>query len=143
MRPNERGSQATAGFAVERLRSGDVEVIGPAVRESWEAKRKLASGVSNGHIDLTVTRALDAGPSGAKLTGASGGGFLLVICPMEQQCAVCRSFGGHAGIAGKAGSPRLARRVQRDARHLGLMQDLYDCRVHFEIECRVRNRKRC
>ena len=34
-----------AGFAVERLRSGDVDAIGPAVRKSWEAKRKLASGV--------------------------------------------------------------------------------------------------
>ena len=36
-----------AGFAVERLRSGDVDAIGPAMREGWEAKRKLASGVSN------------------------------------------------------------------------------------------------
>jgi len=81
-----------AGFAVERLRSGDVDAIGPAVRESWEAKRKLASGVSNGQIDAAVGRALDAGASGAKLTGAGGGGFLLVICPMEQQRAVRRSL---------------------------------------------------
>ena len=79
-----------AGFAVERLRSGDVDAIGPAIRESWEAKRKLASGVSNDQIDGAVSRALDAGASGAKLTGAGGGGFLLVICPMEQQRAVRR-----------------------------------------------------
>jgi D-glycero-alpha-D-manno-heptose-7-phosphate kinase len=83
-----------AGFAVERLRTGDVDAIGPAVRESWEAKRKLASGVSNGQIDGAVSRALDAGASGAKLTGAGGGGFLLVICPMEQQRAVRRSLEG-------------------------------------------------
>ena len=44
-----------AGFAVERLRSGDVDSIGPAVRESWEAKRKLASGVSNDRIDSAVS----------------------------------------------------------------------------------------
>ena len=77
-----------AGFAVERLRSGDVDAIGAAVRESWEAKRKLASGVSNDQIDLAVARALDAGATGVKLTGAGGGGFLLVICPMERQRAV-------------------------------------------------------
>jgi D-glycero-alpha-D-manno-heptose-7-phosphate kinase len=77
-----------AGFAAERLRRGDVDAIGPAVRESWEAKRKLASGVSNDQVDFAVTRALDAGATGAKLTGAGGGGFLLVICPMEQQRAV-------------------------------------------------------
>lgn len=81
-----------AGFVVDRLRSGDVDAIGPALRESWEAKRKLASGVSNGQIDDAVGRALDAGASGAKLTGAGGGGFLLVICPMEQQRAVRRSL---------------------------------------------------
>jgi D-glycero-alpha-D-manno-heptose-7-phosphate kinase len=81
-----------AGFAVDRLRSGDVDAIGPALRESWEAKRKLASGVSNGQIDDAVGRVLHAGASGAKLTGAGGGGFLLVICPIEQQRAVRRSL---------------------------------------------------
>jgi D-glycero-alpha-D-manno-heptose-7-phosphate kinase len=77
-----------ASFAAERLRNGDVDAIGPAMRESWEAKRKLATGVSNDEVDAAVTRALDAGASGAKLTGAGGGGFLLVICRMERQRAV-------------------------------------------------------
>ena len=77
-----------AGFAVERLRVGDVDTIGPALRESWEAKRKLASGVSNDQVDSAVGRALDAGASGVKLTGAGGGGFLVVICPMERQRGV-------------------------------------------------------
>ena len=81
-----------AGFAAERLRSGDVDAIGPAVRESWEAKRKLAPGVSNDQVDRAVTRALDAGALGAKLTGAGGGGFLLVICPIERQPAVRQSL---------------------------------------------------
>ena len=81
-----------AGFAVERLRSGDIDAIGPALRESWEAKRKLASGVSNDQIDQAVSRALDAGASGVKLTGAGGGGFLVVLCPMERQPAVRESL---------------------------------------------------
>lgn len=77
-----------AGYAVERLRDGDVDAIGPAIRESWEAKRKLASGVSTGKIDAAVAGALAAGASGVKVTGAGGGGFLLVICPMERQRTV-------------------------------------------------------
>jgi D-glycero-alpha-D-manno-heptose-7-phosphate kinase len=81
-----------AGFAVERLREGDVDAIGPALRESWEAKRKLASGVSNSRVDSAVSRALDAGAGGVKLTGAGGGGFLLVICPIERQRAVRESL---------------------------------------------------
>ena len=83
-----------AGFAAERLRHGDVDAIGPAMRESWEAKRKLATGVSNEEVDAAVTRALEAGASGAKLTGAGGGGFLLVICPMERQRAVRENLAG-------------------------------------------------
>ena len=81
-----------AGFAVKRLRSGDVDAIGPALRESWEAKRKLASGVSNSQVDGAVTRALEAGASGVKLTGAGGGGFLVVLCAMERQRAVRESL---------------------------------------------------
>jgi D-glycero-alpha-D-manno-heptose-7-phosphate kinase len=83
-----------AGFAAERLRSGDIDAIGPALRESWEAKRKLASGVSNKWVDDMVNRALEAGASGVKLTGAGGGGFLVVICPMERQRAVRESLAG-------------------------------------------------
>jgi D-glycero-alpha-D-manno-heptose-7-phosphate kinase len=81
-----------AGFAVERLRSGDVDAIGPAVRESWEAKRKLATGVSTERIDDAAARALEAGASGVKLTGAGGGGFLLVIAPVERQRRVRESL---------------------------------------------------
>jgi len=81
-----------AGFAVERLREGDVDAVGPALRESWEAKRKLASGVANDQVDAAVSRALEAGAAGVKLTGAGGGGFLLVLCPMERQRAVRESL---------------------------------------------------
>src|ERR1700759_2028477 len=81
-----------AGFAVERLRQGDTDAVGPALRESWEAKRKLASGVTNGQVDAAVNRALEAGATGVKLTGAGGGGFLTVICPMERQPAVRESL---------------------------------------------------
>jgi D-glycero-alpha-D-manno-heptose-7-phosphate kinase len=83
-----------AGFAVDRLRSGDVDALGGAVREGWEAKRKLASGISSSQIDTAVTRTLDAGATGAKLTGAGGGGFFLVVCPMERQRAVRQSLSG-------------------------------------------------
>ena len=111
-----------AGFAVDRLRGGDVDAIGPAVRESWEAKRKLASGVSNEpdrrggrpgarrrsdgrQADRCRRRRLPAGhlPDGAAARRA-------------------REPGGHAGTPRKAGPPRLARRAQRAARHLGLIR---------------------
>ena len=81
-----------AGVAVDRLRCGDVEAVGDAMRKGWEAKRQLAAGISNAEVDTAVERALQAGASGAKLTGAGGGGFLLVICPVERQRAVRESL---------------------------------------------------
>jgi D-glycero-alpha-D-manno-heptose-7-phosphate kinase len=77
-----------AGEAADGLRAGDVEAVGVAMNKSWEAKRTLASGVSNSQIDVAVEGALAAGATGAKVTGAGGGGFLLVVCPLERQRAV-------------------------------------------------------
>jgi D-glycero-alpha-D-manno-heptose-7-phosphate kinase len=77
-----------AGLAVDRLRCGDVDAVGEAMRKGWEAKRQLAAGISNARVDRAVDRALEAGATGAKLTGAGGGGFLLVLCPIERQRAV-------------------------------------------------------
>ena len=111
-----------AGFAVERLRGGDVDAIGPAIRESWEAKRKLASGVSNDQIDSAVARALDAGASGVKLTGAGGGGFLVVHLPDGASARRAEEPRRHAGAADQARPPWLTRRAQRGTRHLELTQ---------------------
>jgi D-glycero-alpha-D-manno-heptose-7-phosphate kinase len=74
-----------AGEAANGLREGDVEALGVAINKSWAAKRELASGVSNAQIDEAVEAALAAGATGAKVTGAGGGGFLLVACPLENQ----------------------------------------------------------
>jgi len=77
-----------AGEAVDGLRAGDVSSLGAAMCKGWQAKRTLASGVSTQQIDVAVEAALEAGASGAKVTGAGGGGFLLVVCPVENQRAV-------------------------------------------------------
>jgi D-glycero-alpha-D-manno-heptose-7-phosphate kinase len=77
-----------AGEAADGLRGGDVEAVGVAMNKSWQAKRALASGVSNSQIDEAIESALAAGATGAKVTGAGGGGFLLMVCPLERQRAV-------------------------------------------------------
>ena len=81
-----------AGLGLDSLRRADLDAVGAAVRQGWEVKRKLASGISSDRIDGAVARALDAGATGAKLTGAGGGGFLLAICPLEYQGAVRKSL---------------------------------------------------
>jgi D-glycero-alpha-D-manno-heptose-7-phosphate kinase len=62
--------------------------LGEMLQESWALKKQLASGISNGTIDAIYSAARNAGSIGGKITGAGGGGFLLVYCPVEKREAV-------------------------------------------------------
>jgi D-glycero-alpha-D-manno-heptose-7-phosphate kinase len=77
-----------AAGAADALREGNTDEVGVALRKGWEAKRSLASGVSNTVLDAAVDTAIDAGAAGAKVAGAGGGGFVLVVCPVQHQAAV-------------------------------------------------------
>jgi len=84
------------------------------MNKSWEAKRALASGISNSQIDQAVEDALAAGATGAKITGAGGGGFLLVVCPLERQGAVRDALSEMAELPDNDRSIRLAGGDRRD-----------------------------
>jgi D-glycero-alpha-D-manno-heptose-7-phosphate kinase len=59
----------------------DIASFGELMHEAWHAKRSLSSEVSNNRIDEIYDRALSSGATGGKLTGAGGGGFLLLFAP--------------------------------------------------------------
>ena len=94
-----------------------------SARRSGRAGRRSGSwpqGSPTTRSTRLVSAALDAGATGVKLTGAGGGGFLLVICPMERQRRGAGSAGAHARAAGEAGPARLAGGAERDPRYLVL-----------------------
>jgi D-glycero-alpha-D-manno-heptose-7-phosphate kinase len=51
-------------------------------------KKQLASTISNHALDAIYDAALSAGALGGKITGAGGGGFLILYCPYEKREAV-------------------------------------------------------
>lgn len=53
--------------------------FGDLMREAWERKKGLGAKVSNPVVDDMMGAALAAGARGGKLTGAGGGGFLLLF----------------------------------------------------------------
>jgi D-glycero-alpha-D-manno-heptose-7-phosphate kinase len=61
------------------------EVLGNLLAINWENKKKLASAVSNPHINEMVAVALENGATGCKIAGAGGGGFLMSYVPLQQQ----------------------------------------------------------
>jgi D-glycero-alpha-D-manno-heptose-7-phosphate kinase len=71
--------------AKDELAAGHVDAIGELLHESWELKKRLASNISNPSIDELYQAARNAGALGGKITGAGGGGFLLLYCPFEHQ----------------------------------------------------------
>jgi D-glycero-alpha-D-manno-heptose-7-phosphate kinase len=82
----EMSEQARLGGAA--LREGRVDVLGDLMHEGWMRKRSLASRVSSPEIDALYDRARKAGAAGGKISGAGGGGFLLLFCAPERQAAV-------------------------------------------------------
>ena len=71
--------------AIEILKRGELNDFGLLLNETWKKKRSLSKQVSNPHIDEIYTSAISAGALGGKLSGAGGGGFLLLYVPPEKQ----------------------------------------------------------
>lgn len=65
--------------------NGSINDIGELLHEAWDAKRTLSGGVTNADVDDIHARAIEAGAIGGKLTGAGGGGFLLLFVPPARQ----------------------------------------------------------
>ena len=59
--------------------------FGSLLHEAWQAKRSLSARVSNNQVDEMYEVALAAGALGGKITGAGGGGFMLLFVPPESQ----------------------------------------------------------
>lgn len=74
-----------AHTARDMLCTGNIDGIGHLLHESWQLKKQLASKISNNHLDDMYEAAINAGAIGGKITGAGGGGFLLLYCPYERQ----------------------------------------------------------
>ncbi|MEN4100962.1 MAG: GHMP kinase [Anaerolineaceae bacterium] len=80
--------------ASRELECGDMRVIGEMLHESWLLKKELASQISNDTIDSMYQAARKAGAIGGKITGAGGGGFLLLFCAHEYHDAVRKALSG-------------------------------------------------
>jgi D-glycero-alpha-D-manno-heptose-7-phosphate kinase len=75
--------------SIDILVSGaDIRSLGDLLDEAWQAKRSLSTRVSNSEVDELYERARSAGALGGKLTGAGGGGFLLLFVEPARQEAV-------------------------------------------------------
>jgi len=64
----------------QKILNNDLTAVGNFLHEGWLNKRNVASKVSNKIIDSYYMKAIEAGATGGKISGAGGGGFLLFYC---------------------------------------------------------------
>jgi D-glycero-alpha-D-manno-heptose-7-phosphate kinase len=84
--------KASAEATVQMLRAGDLDGIGSLLHESWQAKKRLAAGVSNPRLDEWYEVARSHGAAGGKIAGAGGGGFFVLYCDEAHQPAVTNAL---------------------------------------------------
>jgi D-glycero-alpha-D-manno-heptose-7-phosphate kinase len=75
-------------LAREALEGGQPDRLGELLHANWERKKRLASGITTQDIDAAYRVAREHGALGGKITGAGGGGFLVLYCPLAAQEAV-------------------------------------------------------
>lgn len=86
--PALRQMAQQAQDGLRALQQGELDLVGAMLHEAWLLKQSLCNAISNETIDDMYARARAAGALGGKVTGAGGGGFLLLYVPPERQEAV-------------------------------------------------------
>jgi D-glycero-alpha-D-manno-heptose-7-phosphate kinase len=91
----ERGDgDATAGLIAQKqlasqmknaLLQRRLEDFGELLHTAWEAKKRMSERISTNRIEELYTAARAAGAIGGKVTGAGGGGYLLLYCGQDRK----------------------------------------------------------
>jgi D-glycero-alpha-D-manno-heptose-7-phosphate kinase len=69
-----------AVFMKESLLKGDFKSFSACLLNGWLAKKNMAESISNDFLDGLYQYALNNGAESAKISGAGGGGFMMIYC---------------------------------------------------------------
>lgn len=64
----------------ECILTGNFDGFAECLRTGWEAKKKTASVISNPQIEALYRFVMENGGKAAKISGAGGGGFMMIVC---------------------------------------------------------------
>lgn len=76
----------------QAMENDDIEACGRLLDMNWQLKQQLAQGISNPEIDDMYRTARNAGALAGKISGAGGGGFLLLLVRREAQNQVFKAM---------------------------------------------------
>ncbi len=81
----------------ELILKGKLSAMGELLEYGWQYKKQITEGISNPVIDESYESAKKAGATGGKISGAGGGGFMMLYCPGNSRYRVIEAlkpFGG-------------------------------------------------
>jgi D-glycero-alpha-D-manno-heptose-7-phosphate kinase len=74
------------------LLTGALGEFGVLLGEAWEQKKRMSPLISNPRIDELYNLALSKGALGGKITGAGGGGYILLFCDFAKKHRVIEAL---------------------------------------------------
>jgi D-glycero-alpha-D-manno-heptose-7-phosphate kinase len=71
---------------------GQIDMLGQIFNEGWLQKKRLARSITNSKIDEILEAVMSAGATGGKISGAGGGGFMMVYVNENKIFAVTKTL---------------------------------------------------
>jgi D-glycero-alpha-D-manno-heptose-7-phosphate kinase len=87
-----------AVFMKEALLKGEFKKFSDCMAKGWLAKRKIADSITNPFIDELYQYAMDNGAESAKISGAGGGGFMMLYCDPRRRIQLIRALKKKDGV---------------------------------------------
>ncbi len=100
---DQQSTDATHQLKQEAIRMkecvlrGDLRGLESTMQAGWEAKKRMAAGITNPMIDRTEQVAFAHGARAAKVSGAGGGGFMMFLCAPERRIELMRALLAQGG----------------------------------------------
>jgi len=76
----------------DALLQGRLDDFGELLHEAWLNKKKMATQITNPEIDELYESARSNGALGGKITGAGGGGYLLLYCEFDRKHVIAEKL---------------------------------------------------
>ena len=93
------GIKESAVAMKSMLLSGDFRAVADQLLEGWKQKKATASAVSNSNVDRLLDTAIEAGAWAGKVSGAGGGGFIMLLTDPANRYHVIETLNAAGGNA--------------------------------------------
>lgn len=79
--------------------AGDLRGMAEVLNLAWASKKRTASSITNSKVEQLLNAAMEAGAWGGKVSGAGGGGFIMLLVDPERRFGLIRALNAAGGSA--------------------------------------------